>query len=329
MGRGRQPESLPLAEPAPASSTRELPASASAIDAPTLPQRVKTFLIGQPRDLTDPSLFKHLSLIAFLAWVGLGADGLSSSCYGPPEAFLNLARTTQYLAVFVALATVVTVFVISACYGHIIEAFPSGGGGYLVASKLLGKPVGVVSGCALVVDYVLTITVSIAAAGDALFGLFGPQWVQWKLPAEYAAIVVAHHAQPARRQRIGHRAAADLPHLSADARHPDRRRGGDAPDGRRSRRHGDLPGNPPRLDQPGIGLLGMMSLLLHAYSLGAGTYTGLEAVSNSMPVMREPRVATGQRTMRYMAFSLAITAGGLILAYLLLDIKSPRARPRR
>ena len=43
---------------------------------------------------------------------------------------------------------------------------------------------------------------------------------------------------------------------------------------------------------------GMLSLLLYAYSLGAGTYTGIEAVSNSMPVMREPRVATAKRTMR-------------------------------
>ena len=64
---------------------------------------------------------------------------------------------------------------ISACYSHIIEAFPSGGGGYLVASKMLGRPFGVVSGSALVVDYVLTVTVSIAAAGDALLGLAGPR----------------------------------------------------------------------------------------------------------------------------------------------------------
>ena len=48
---------------------------------------------------------------------------------------------------------------------QVIELFPSGGGGYLVASKLLGRRVGVVSGCALLVDYVLTVTTSIAAAG--------------------------------------------------------------------------------------------------------------------------------------------------------------------
>ena len=108
----------------------------------------------------------------FLAWVGLGAEGRSSSCYGPSEAFHHLGEHS-HLAVFLALATIVTVFVISACYSHIIEEFPSGGGGYLVASKLLGHRVGVISGCALLVDYVLTITVSIAAGGDALFGLVG------------------------------------------------------------------------------------------------------------------------------------------------------------
>src|SRR5262249_47068243 len=68
---------------------------------------------------------------------------------------------------------------------------------------------------------------------------------------------------------------------------------------------------------PSLGLWGMFVLLLYAYSLGAGTYTGIEAVSNSMPVMREPRVQTGQQTMRLMAWSLSIVAGGLILGYLL------------
>ena len=72
---------------------------------------------------------------------------------------------------------------------------------------------------------------------------------------------------------------------------------------------------------PQIGWLFILGLFLKAYSLGAGTYTGIEAVSNSMAVMREPRVATGQRTMIYMSISLAITAGGLILAYLLVDLR--------
>jgi amino acid transporter len=288
---------------------------------PTLPDRLKTLLIGKPRDLQDQSIFKHVSLIAFFAWIGLGADGLSSSCYGPPEAFGNL-HEHRFLAVFLAIAIAATIFIISACYSHIIEAFPSGGGGYLVASKLLGPRFGVVSGCALLVDYVLTITVSISAAGDALFGLMGKSWFdsEWKLYAELAAIIVLILLN---LRGVKESILVLMPifllfllthailivgsismHLPAAV---------DVGRGIAAEVRSDLAA-------PSIGLFGMLWLLLHAYSLGAGTYTGIEAVSNSMPVMREPRVATAQRTMRYMAFSLAFAAAGLIVAYLLLDI---------
>lgn len=284
-----------------------------------LPGTVKTLLVGKPRDLADKSVYQHISLVAFLAWVGLGADGLSSSCYGPQEAFDNLKGHT-YLAIFLALATIITVFVISTCYRHIIEEFPSGGGGYLVASKLLGPRVGVVSGSALLVDYVLTITVSIAAGGDALFGYMGPAWEPWKLYGEVAAILalivlnlrgikesvtilmpiflvfLVTHAI-----LIGGAIALHVADGGAVVEHV-----------AREVRSG--------LADPQFGLIGMLALLARAYSLGAGTYTGIEAVSNSMPVMREPRVATGKRTMTYMAFSLALTAGGLMVAYLLLDV---------
>ncbi len=297
---------------------------------PTLPGRIKTLLIGKPRDLKDQSLFKHVSLVAFLAWVGLGADGLSSSCYGPSEAFAHL-QGHDYLAIFLALATVVTVLVISQCYSHIIEEFPSGGGGYLVASKLLGRRFGVVSGCALLVDYVLTVTVSIAAAGDALFGLVGPQFTaelarlglsphESKLLLETLAIftLIVLNLRGVKESvtfllpifllflltHIIIIGGAIILHLAAA---------------------GEVAGQitsqvQQGLNDPGLGLLGMAAIFFRAYSLGAGTYTGIEAVSNSMPVMREPRVPTAKRTMRYMAWSLAITAGGLMLAYLLLGM---------
>lgn len=308
-------------------------------DQPSLARRVRTVLVGKPRNLRDESVFHHVSLVAFLAWVGLGADGLSSSCYGPPEAFHHLG-SHHYLAIFLALATMTTVLVISRCYSHIIEAFPSGGGGYLVASKLLGRPAGVISGSALLVDYVLTITVSIAAAGDALFGLLGRhmaelvgylhtysllRWVpapheHLKLYCELMAIVLlillnlrgvresvtfllpvfllflATHALLVTGSVVLHiTAIGDVAReVTGQVRQS--------------------------LNEPNFGLWGMIALLLRAYSLGAGTYTGIEAVSNSMPVMREPRVATAKRTMVYMACSLAFTAGGLMLAYLLLEI---------
>src|SRR5437773_1766694 len=157
---------------------------------PTVTDKVKTLLVGKPLDLEDLRVYQHISLVAFLAWVGLGADGLSSSCYGPSEAFEHL-KSHSYLAIFLAMATMFTVVVISACYSHIIEAFPSGGGGYLVASKMLGPKIGALAGCALIVDYILTVTVSIAAAGDALFGLLGlPIGGDLELWAEITAIML-------------------------------------------------------------------------------------------------------------------------------------------
>ena len=157
----------------------------------TVYERSKRLLFGAPRDIQDPGIFHKISLIAFLAWVGLGADGLSSSAYGPDEAFRALGDHT-YLCVFLALATAVTVFIISYAYSRIIEHFPSGGGGYLVATKLLGPGFGVISGCALLVDYVLTISTSIASSADQIFSFLPLGWGVWqvKVTIEVAVIMV-------------------------------------------------------------------------------------------------------------------------------------------
>ena len=101
------------------------------------------------------------------SWVGLGSDAMSSASYGPEEAYLALGNHI-YLAIFVALSIVLTIFVISTSYSQIIELFPTGGGGYLVASKLLSPSLGMLSGCALLIDYVLTIAISIASGVDAM-----------------------------------------------------------------------------------------------------------------------------------------------------------------
>src|ERR1043165_5816068 len=133
----------------------------------SLAQRIRRVLFGAPRDVKDPHAFHKLSLVALLAWVGLGADGLSSSAYGPDEAFRQLGEHTG-LAVFLAAAMALTVLIISYGYSRIIEQFPAGGGGYVVASKILGPRTGVLSGAALLVDYVLTITISISSGADAI-----------------------------------------------------------------------------------------------------------------------------------------------------------------
>jgi len=286
--------------------------------------RMKRVLLGRKREL-HPQVFHKVSLIALLAWVGLGADGLSSSAYGPEEAFRTLGAHT-YLAMALAVATAFTVLVISYAYSRIIEQFPLGGGGYVVASRLLGRRAGVVSGCALVVDYVLTISISIAAAGDAIFSFLPPAWsgvvalgVPVKLVVEFAAIafLILLNLRGVKESVI---ALAPL-FLTFLVSHAILiggvilGRAGDIPAVFREVRDGFGQGlHAPPL---GLGLAGMLALFVRAYALGGGTYTGIEAVSNGLSIMREPKVQTGKRTMALMAVSLAVTAGGLILAYLL------------
>ncbi|MBF0292234.1 MAG: APC family permease [Nitrospinae bacterium] len=279
--------------------------------------RLWRFLIGPPRDLNDHSLYRRLSLIPALAWVGLGADGLSSSAYGPDEAFRQLGAHS-YLALGLAVLTAFTVFVISYAYSRVIEHFPHGGGGYVVATKFMGPRAGLVSGCALIVDYVMTITISIAAAGDALFSLLPHQWALLKLPIEIA-IVIFLTIINLRGMRESILALTPIfivfafTHLVLIV-------GGVLikapvlPETVGSAMNGFSSG----LETLGWG--GMAALFFRAYSLGGGTYTGIEAVSNGLSIMREPHVENGKRTMLYMAVSLAFTASGLLLCYMLWNI---------
>jgi amino acid transporter len=319
------PVAAPAAGPAPAAAAQAAPAQPADVppvvpvpvppeEPPALGKRIRWALFGKPRDLEDRTLVHRLSLVAFLAWIGLGADGLSSSSYGPSEAFRTLGSHI-YLAVGLAALTAITVFIISSAYRRIVEAFPHGGGGYLVATKLLGRKAGVISGCALLVDYMLTITVSIAAAGDALFSFLPMSVHVWKLPCEAILILMLVTLNI---RGVKESIMALMPiFLLFLATHIVLIVGGIA------MHSGEIPATVSAVRggfQNGLmtlGAGGMILLFLHAYSMGAGTYTGLEAVSNGLPVMREPRVRTASHTMNYMAVSLAFTAGGLLLCYLL------------
>jgi amino acid transporter len=281
-------------------------------------RKITRAVFGDPKLIKDPNLFHKMSLIPILAWVGLGADGLSSSAYGPEEAFRALGQHT-YLAVFLGLATALTVFIISYAYSRIIEHFPHGGGGYIVATHMLGEKAGVVSGSALLVDYVLTITVSIAACVDAMFSYIPQHFHHYKVPfACFLAVVLIVMNIRGVKESISVLAPIFIVFVTthlvmliyAIFAHTDRL----VP--LANEIHGNF-GN----DLSTIGGLGIMMIFLRAYSLGGGTYTGIEAVSNGMQIMREPRVQSGKRTMIYLATSLAFTAGLLFLCYSLVGVK--------
>ena len=293
-----------------------------------MPGRIRRLIFGAPRDVKDPHAFHKLSLVAFLAWVGLGADGLSSSAYGPDEAFRTLHNTELIkqigfspvgLAFFLALGTALTVFIISYGYSRIIEQFPGGGGGYLVATKLLGEKWGVISGSALLVDYVLTITISIASGADAIFSFVPERWHWLKLPISYAGILVLTLMN---MRGVKESVSALVPifmvFLITHAILLIVAIGGHL--GSAGAVSHEVSANITKTTTA-LGTFGALKLFLRAYSAGGGTYTGIEAVSNGVGMMREPRVQTAKRTMVLMAVSLAVTAGGIILAYLLMHVE--------
>jgi len=267
---------------------------------------------GSAHDAFDPATRQRLGLVTLLAWAGFGANGLSSACYGPEKAFLALGEHTE-LAPALALVTMLTVFLVAAAHAQLIKLFPSGGGSYRIAKELLGPNFGLVSGAALLIDYVLAVVVSVVSGTDAIFSVFPPGAQAYKLYLEcglttglillnlrgmresialllpimigflllhgsliiYGIVMQSHH----------------LVHAVSD-----------------SAQHAYT------LSQTtGIGFTA--AIFLRAYAFGGSTYTGVDAVSNNVHLLAEPRIRTGTRTSFYVALSLALTAGGLIFLY--------------
>ncbi|MEI7905192.1 MAG: APC family permease, partial [Candidatus Firestonebacteria bacterium] len=283
----------------------------------SIPRRLKNLVIGKAKDHTTKGVFHQLTLIAFFAWVGLGSDAISSSCYGPEEAFRALHGHT-YLSIFVGLASVFTIFIISSSYNQIIELFPNGGGGYMVASRLISPSVGMVAGSALIIDYVLTITLSVASGADAIFSFLPPEFLIFKLYFAVAILVllillnlrglkesiyvllpvfivfVVMHGAGLLISFFTHSGELSLVAKATAT---------------------DLKDSVTQ-----IGIWGVLALLIRAYSMGAGTYTGIEAVSNGVSILREPRVKTAKKVMLYMSISLSVLVLGFMVSYLLYGV---------
>jgi hypothetical protein len=175
-----------------------------------------------------------------------------------------------------------------------------------------------VSGSALLIDYVLTITISVASGADALFSFLPASWLPYKLAFAIGGVLVLTVMNMRGVKEsvlplvpvflifvithafiIGYAIVMNIGNVGEVV----------------SATRADV-----ARTQSELGLGGMIFLLLRAYSMGAGTYTGIEAVSNGLPILREPKVKTGKRTMRYMAISLAVVVMGLMIAYVLYKV---------
>lgn len=274
--------------------------------------RMRGRLSGQKRDPLNWETWRHAALVAVLAWAGVGADGLSSANYGPEEAYKAMAGH-EPLVLWLALVTVLTVIIISMAYVQIIALFPNGGGGYQAASRLFHPLAGLFSGSALLVDYSLTISISIAAAADAILSLTHHTTLGLKpwIMAGGLSLLVAINLRGVRESLsilapvffiflvthiflIGAGLFVRSDELIAGVVGAEREAETVIADG---------------------GVWMLMAILGTAYAAGAGTYTGIEALSNNAQALKPPRAQTGARAMALIAVSLAIIAGGIMLLY--------------
>jgi amino acid transporter len=274
--------------------------------------------VGPPRDPVDPGTHRGLLLTTVLASAGLGANGLSSACYGPEKAFLALGSYPE-LGPILALAAVVTVVILALAYTQIIALFPSGGGNYKIVSQLLGRGVGLVAGSALLVDYVLTIAVSLASGTDGLFSVLPPSAQTHKLAVEIGLMLVLitlnmRGVSAAIRFLLPIVIAFLLSHGFlivyglASSTHSVRAALAHTATGAQG------------LSQQ-IGWPLAAALLLRAYSLGGSSFTGIEAIANKVNLLTRPRYRTGRTTLLSVALTLGFVAGGILLLYTLSGVR--------
>ncbi|MEV6702423.1 APC family permease [Streptomyces sp. NPDC051453] len=255
----------------------------------------------------------HLTSIEGLA--ALSLDALSSVAYGPEAIVLVLIAAgtgalTATLPVTLVIAALLAVLVVS--YGQVIAVHPDGGGAYAVAKKDLGPRTSYLAAASLVVDYVLTVTVSLAAGAASLASAFpslGPYLLEICL-AGLALLTLVNLRGVAESARVLMLPTAlfilsilGIIVLGLLRSHP-----------------AEIVGTAqPVHATDALGVL----LLLKAFSSGCSALTGVEAIANGVPAFREPRVKRAQRTELMLGALL-----GLMLIGLAVLIRRDHVAPR-
>src|ERR1700759_1466203 len=267
-------------------------------------------LFGKPL-ATSAEKDEHIGVAAGVPIFGL--DGLTSAAYGPEAAMvllirLGLAGVQQHLIpIFVAILTLLVILYFS--YRQTIDAYPTGGGSFTVASENLGDGAGLLAAAALMIDYILTAAVGVSAGVTALVSAIPSLHPhQLALCLVVLAIIVIVNLRGVKETglvfmmptflfvgtllaTIGmgvYRALASGGHPMAVT----------------------APPPPP----PAIGTftgLALIWLLLKAFSTGCAAMTGVEAVSNGVTAFKEPRPRRANQTLTVIIFVLIILLFGL------------------
>ena len=238
----------------------------------------------------------------------LSSDALSSVAYGPEAmlAVLVLAGSAQLkLSLPIAGAVIVLMMAVGLGYRQVIRAYPHGGGSYVVASENLGSLAGLLAGAGLILDYTLTVTVSIAAGVAAVTSAV-PSLATATVPIGIAVIGILV-AGNLRGVRTAGSVFAGPTYLFVLAIALIVIVGLVKAAG-----HGFAPTPAPAVHATeAVGIL----LVLRAFSSGATAMTGIEAISNSVPAFQAPEAVNARRTLSVMVILLiALFAGTVFLA---------------
>jgi amino acid transporter len=275
----------------------------------------KHWFIGEPLPsdkLEGQLLPKHLALPIF------ASDPLSSVAYAPQELLMILLIGGLGLLAagpWVALAVVVLLLVVVLSYRQLIKAYPSGGGDYEVASKNLGEKAGLVVASALLVDYVMTVAVSVASGVDNIISAI-PDLNPFRVWIAVGFIVILA-AINLRGVRESSKAFAIPTYLFIGSiaimvvAYAIRALAGDVPIAESA----GLEVQGESLSQAAFVLL-----LLRAFASGCAALTGVEAISNGVPAFRRPKIQNAQKTLMAMGGIAIILFSGLVVVALLAKV---------
>lgn len=264
-------------------------------------QRTRELVLGPPL----PSRLQKAERLGILGAVALiGSDMIASSVYGPEEMILHLGESGPGGVAFafpLAIGISVLLAILAASYVQTIKAYPSGAGGYIVARDNFGPFIGIVGAAALLIDYTLDVAVSIATGVQSITSAV-PDLVGLRVWLCLAALVIITLANLRGIRAAGFMLSAPVylyivgtlgvlvlgVYLAAAGALP--------------------PYTPPDNTRGAVaqttGMVGVL-LLLRAFSSGAVALTGIEAISNGVPYLKEPETQNAQRALLIMAVLFA------------------------
>lgn len=263
---------------------------------------LKRLLVGKPLKSAENDEHK---LTRFAALALLSSDALSSIAYGTEQivvVLVALSAAAIWYSLPIAAFVIILLISLTLSYRQIIHAYPHGGGAYVVSSENLGKNAGLISGGSLLIDYMLTVAVSVSAGAEAITSavpaLYGHQVAisvtivlllmmlnlrglresaLFLLFPVYAFILVISLLIVVGLYNI---VTGAVP-LQATA----------------------LPG----AAVPGVSI----ALILRAFSSGSSSLTGVEAISNAVPFFKKPRAKNAAATLTMMALILGFFFVGI------------------